>query len=388
MSLMSIIAAPSRRVRRVRRRGKGEGSIYPRKSAGGVLYIQWVDETGRTRIRSSKTRDRSVAQKILAKTVERVRLLQEGVVTREDEARRLARQRDIFSHLSAYMKDCDLRGQNARAMLQKRRNLEQWFSSEGIRCLDDCSAECLTEFLTKRQSQRRGRGAASTGARVWNQIRTQAVAFMSWCRKRGFCVDNPLEVVVRRDERQDARRKRRALSSDEVKRLLAVAQGRGREAWYLAALRVGMRKSDLKRLDWSNVEFGSDGNGQISFPIQKAKRQDILPMDKVLAAALKKRWMDAGSPRTGLVFPTTVTDRTRKRDFVEAGIPLRDAGGRVVDLHSCRMTLVMALVRNHAPIQVASKMMRHKDLKTTMSYYTDFVAEDLRKDYEKAVAAL
>lgn len=381
---------PSENRKRTRRRGKGEGSIFPRSGTGGVFYIQWRDEFGRVCTRSTKSRDRAIAQQILAVEIRRVVRLREGVITREDEDRKKGMSADILKHLDDYMNWCSLQKQNPRAMLQKRRNLEEWFRSSAIKSLGQCSAESLQDFLAKRQTIRKGRALeiAGTGARVWNQIRSQASAFLNWCKRRGYLSVNPVALVPAMPEREDLRRKRRALTRDEVSRLLAVARKVDREAWYLCALRAGLRKSDLQRLDWSNISFQKGGTGEIRFPIQKAKRTDTLPIDKVLVRVLRKRHERSGSPKSGLVFPETVTDRTRKRDFERANIPLRDETGRVVDLHSCRMTLVMALIRNGASVLSASKIMRHRDLKTTMSYYTDVVAEDLRKDLNKAYAEL
>ena len=57
------------------------------------------------------------------------------------------------------------------------------------------------------------------------------------------------------------------------------------------------------------------------------------------------------------VFPTAVTDVTRRKDFKRAGIPLEDSEGRVADLHALRTTLGTLLARHGANPQVARQIM-------------------------------
>lgn len=372
-----------------KQRGKGDGSIYPRVP-GGVLYASYIDSRGRRRVFSTKTRDRASAEQVLAHFVQQEKLVQFGVISARDQQIRTQSRTSIQQHLDAYMRWCVGSGQCERGMLQKKRNLREWFQYSKIRCLEDCSAESLSDFLTQRQSSRSGRGigARGTGARVWNQIRAQALAFINWCCKNGRCRDNEIRQVVTRNEQRDLRRKRRALTADEVSRLLKVARESGREAWYLAALRAGLRKSDLQRLDWRNVEFLADGSGEIRFPVQKANREDVIPIDCELAAVLKQRHASMGSPSVGRVFPSTVMDRTRDRDFARAGIQKRDARGHVVDLHAFRMTLGTAFVRAGVPLVVAQRMLRHSDLKTTMSYYIDIGKKESREGLDQALKLL
>ena len=130
----------------------------------------------------------------------------------------------------------------------------------------------------------------------------------------------------------------------------------------------------------------------------KAKRVDVLPLHPQLADALRERKaarMAVGSAR---VFPETVTDRTRQRDFLRAGlareevvtdangepvligegkrerpktrIVCEDEEGRVIDLHALRTTLGTQLARAGVAPQIAQRVMRHGDYRTTLAHYT------------------
>lgn len=68
------------------------------------------------------------------------------------------------------------------------------------------------------------------------------------------------------------------------------------------------------------------------------------------------------------VFRSSVTDRTRARDFERAGILADDRG--VPDLHALRVTLGTMLARAGVTPQVAQRLLRHADYRTTLQHYT------------------
>ncbi len=70
------------------------------------------------------------------------------------------------------------------------------------------------------------------------------------------------------------------------------------------------------------------------------------------------------------VFPTAVTNRTHQRDFERAGIQRVDADGRVVDFHALRTTYGTELALQGVAPQLAQRLMRHGDYRTTLQHYT------------------
>jgi hypothetical protein len=117
---------------------------------------------------------------------------------------------------------------------------------------------------------------------------------------------------------------------------------------------------------------------------------------------------------TAKVFPQTVTDRTRLKDFLRAGlvheevvlgddgkpamigtgkrqrpktrIVIEDADGRVVDLHAMRTTLGTNLARAGVAPQLAQRIMRHADYRTTQKHYTVVGITDTAKAIEQLPA--
>ena len=232
-------------------------------------------------------------------------------------------------------------------------------------------------------------------------VRQNAVAFYSWCVKTGRARSNPLEQVAKQDELRDRRRVRRPLSDTELAALLDIARAHGREAWYLCAAFAGLRRGDLQRLTWADVNFAENS---ITLRQGKAKREDIVPMHPQLVESLRRWFTNHPATPAARVFPHTVTDRTRLTDFLRAGIARRevvkdargevvmigegkrrrsktrivaeDEQGRVIDLHALRTTLGTQLARAGVAPQVAQRIMRHGDYRTTLKHYTVLGLED------------
>jgi len=74
-----------------------------------------------------------------------------------------------------------------------------------------------------------------------------------------------------------------------------------------------------------------------------------------------------------------VTNRTVAADFERAGIA-PDAEGRIADLHALRTTLGTNLARRGVTPQVAQKIMRHADYRTTLACYTVLGLADTEAD--------
>ncbi|NBT69692.1 MAG: site-specific integrase, partial [Betaproteobacteria bacterium] len=157
------------------------------------------------------------------------------------------------------------------------------------------------------------------------------------------------------------------MTDDELSRLLAEAQKRGRDAWYLAAAFAGLRKGDLERLIWADVNFKES---TLTIREGKAKRVDVIPMHPQLADALQRRLQANPALPTTRVWSASVGNLTRQKDFKRAGIDLVDAQGRVVDLHALRATLATQLARASVTPQVAQRILRHSDYRTTLKHYT------------------
>jgi len=156
------------------------------------------------------------------------------------------------------------------------------------------------------------------------------------------------------------RRQRRALTHDEMSRLLAV--NASRRVVYLAAVQTGLRRAELESLRWDDVHL------EAARPFLTARasttknhlRAHIFLRDD-LAAALRAI-LPPSSDGAGAVFEGRIPDMpTFKADLATAGIPRKDAMGRVVDFHALRHTLATNLANAKVGPQRAMEIMRHSE---------------------------
>ncbi|MBL8765898.1 MAG: tyrosine-type recombinase/integrase [Planctomycetes bacterium] len=207
----------------------------------------------------------------------------------------------------------------------------------------------------------------AVSARTVNAHRADVIAFVAWAERNGLTPDKRLSGLVPKfDENADRRKVRRALTTEELERLIGVAEKRGRAAWYLAAIHAGLRRGDLIGLTWGDVDFAAKS---LTIRDGKSKRPDVLPMHEQLAAALTVIRPTNALP-SARVFAVAVTNDDRRADFLEAKIPLVDAEGRTADLHALRTTLGTRLALQGIAPQLAQRLMRHGDYRTTLKHYT------------------
>ncbi|MCW5769166.1 MAG: site-specific integrase [Phycisphaeraceae bacterium] len=368
-------------------RSKGTGSLF-RKGGRGSWIASWYGADGKRHEHSTKTTDRAAAERILQKFVADAALRRDGVIDARTDRIAIEGRKALADHVAAYLAHCRHAGQNGRHVDQKEEQLDRLMESSGATRLSDLTADAVERYLASVKD-------SGLSARSVNYARQTAVAFYSWCVRTGRADVNPLRVIPKQDESRDRRRVRRPLTNDEMARLLSVARERGREAWYLCAALAGLRKGDLQRLTWGDVDLNK---GTITIRQGKAKREDVVPIHPQLADALQRRLKTFPAMPTTRVFSDTVTDTTRLKDFLRAGLARKvpvldedgkpitvgegtrakpktrivaeDDEGRVIDLHALRTTLGTQLARAGVAPQIAQRIMRHSDYKTTLRHYT------------------
>ncbi len=223
------------------------------------------------------------------------------------------------------------------------------------------------------------------------------MAFMNWCTKTGRVRNHSLSIIPKLNEQEDRRRVRRALTAEELTRLLEVAAEQDeanrnyfpRYPIYLTAAMTGLRRKELKHLTWADVDFENQ-TLRVRMNVGKAKREDIIPLHGQVIDVLAKIKPDNGrsSGRVFRTMPTILTfykDITRARErWINEAITdqekksrqesdllaKKDSEGRVVDFHALRTTLGTNLALKGVAPQIAQRIMRHSDYRTTLAHYT------------------
>lgn len=218
--------------------------------------------------------------------------------------------------------------------------------------------------------------------------------FSRWARRTRRLNWDPIESVRLLHAETDRRLVRRALTPDEVRRLLAGVPEYRRIA-YLLALTAALRRSEIASLTWADVVLGEEPTLTVAPARAKGRRkQETLPLLPQVAARLQ-RWRDApdwrdasGRPqahrqRTNVewnaeerVLPVVPGVDTLRADLEAAGIdPGRGVGQ--VDFHALRGTCGTLLQALGVPAVIVQRILRHSDIRLTTNTYAHIAAPDL-----------
>ena len=181
---------------------------------------------------------------------------------------------------------------------------------------------------------------------------------------------NPLRSVERMQTAVEPKRQRRAFSVDELRRLIAAGEERG--IIYLVAASTGIRRKELRKLEWRDCVF------DVAHPfilvrksIAKNRKEARQFPPKYVARELEKvRPIDFGMNER--VFKRGMPDMdTFRRDLASAGIQYVDNQGRFADFHALRKTFSTLLAVVGIAERVRMELNRHSDPKLTAHTYTD-----------------
>jgi integrase len=214
-------------------------------------------------------------------------------------------------------------------------------------------------------------------------------SFLNWMVQDRRTAENCLQHVKGKNVRVDRRHDRRALSADEVRRLLDATMkapyrfgmtGAERAWLYRLAAETGLRAGELKSLTVASFDL-NDCTVTLQAAYSKHRREDVLPLRPDTAEALKSFLRG----KLGNVQVFNCPDKTAKMlraDLAETeqkdssgrvtvrAIPYVDESGRYADFHSLRHTFGTLLAVCGTDPKAAQSLMRHGDIRLTMERYT------------------
>ena len=315
-------------------------------------------EDGRILDRSLGVSDKQVAEKrrmdlLREKEQERVGLI-------APKATREAAMRELSAHLDDFLGDMERRGKSDKYLANLRYRVGRLIAECGWRLVSDVTADLFQTWLRSQTALR---------DKTANDYLEAARCFFNWLVKFNRAVVNPLSAVEKVRTKAGRAVERRALSDEEMIRLLAVAADN--RLVYLMAAHTGLRRTELALLAWSDVHLdapvpfvrvraSTTKNG-------KAAEMRLVPE---LASALREA-KAAAAKADDIVFKAMPRIERFKRDLLKAGIQLTDSLGRSVVFHSLRHTFGTNLAKGGVASRVAMTLMRHSDRRLTDKIYTD-----------------
>jgi len=184
----------------------------------------------------------------------------------------------------------------------------------------------------------------------------------------------------------DRRRVRRALSVDELVKLIQTAKraptrgrtsGPERALIYQLAAETGLRTNEIRTLTRSAFSLdGAEPKVTVEAKNSKHRREDVVPLRAELAGKLKAHLATKLPAARAFTLPTQSMKMLRA-DLERAGIPESTEEG-VIDCHSLRVTFVTNLARGRVHPRIAQALARHSDIRLTMETYTKLGQDEER----------
>ena len=175
----------------------------------------------------------------------------------------------------------------------------------------------------------------------------------------GLVTDNPAQGI--KPLRENGARTR-FLDGDEIQRLLTAASESFRPI-LLTALHTGMRKGEILKLKWPDVDFK---NCIITIQESKSGKKRMLPMDDTVCEALS---VLPTRFQRGYVFPSPFKDGGPRYDCKrQFGNAVKKADIHNFRFHDLRHTFASHLVMAGVDLMTVKELLGHATLTMTMRY--------------------
>jgi len=245
--------------------GSGRTRAAPLAEPGDRIMLEtktWVaryrDGQGRRREVSTGCRDKASAQQVLADVVRRAEQVKAGIITPQQDSAADHAVVPIPGHIEVYLQHLRAKTVRGRRVSEKHRyNVRLQLE----RLVEECAYSRLRDIT--RESMERWMNSAEEsgmGARTRNTYRAAIMAFCNWCVETDRLAASPLGRLCKADAVSDRRRTRRALTEEELHRLLKAARLRpvaeyGREKMPLPpGERKGRRTWRFQELSFEGLE--------------------------------------------------------------------------------------------------------------------------------------
>lgn len=217
--------------------------------------------------------------------------------------------------------------------------------------------------------------------------------FCRWMTDSGRADRFPLTRLRKLNAQADRKHPRRALTADEVRRLLAAAEagkrrfhvaGPERALLYRLAVESGLRASELRSLTKSSFHLTArPPYVLVRAAHSKTRREDSVELKAATVVLLEKhlKGKTAAARAFAVPRPENVA-RMLRGDLEAAGIPYRTEDG-YADFHALRHTCGSLLLQAGVYPKVVQRHMRHSSITLTMDLYGHLTRHSVTEAIEK-----
>ncbi len=369
----------------------------------------WTDAASR-RHRKILALDQRSAERILADIVKKRDLIVAGLAHEEGQGTPLSKI------IPAYLDE--LRTfRSAKYTTAVEGQLSMLMEDFGDRAVRDITPQMV-------QDRRRRRISSGSSLRTANAEVAAMKTALTWAARSGMIAVNPIaNVVPVRATERDLRKKRRALTEDEIVMFLTAATAADEErarfyaaektiqggtkgrpyadrerrrpipmfAFWRFVISTGCRFSEAATLRWADFDEKA-GVATVRADVAKGKRSRYIPVPEEVVTDLRRLREEHAvilgrvpsaddrvflspkgcelSNKTALFLFDEVLARTC--------IAREDAQGRSLDIHALRGTAATRMLRHNVNLATVAQILGHRDPRLTMKHYADAQIADAK----------
>jgi integrase len=276
-----------------------------------TFTAKYRDGAGLVKKVGTGCRQRDTAETVLTDLRNRAERVKANVLTPAQDAVADHQAVPLGSHIHAYITYLTAKGVTPGRVKTARQRLQAVAEACQFRRLADLNGAAFERWLADRQAE-----GMSAGCR--NAYREACVGFANWCKRNARLLDNPFVSVPKADAKADCRRKRRALTEDEMLRLLAVAQLRPLADFGRPKEKIERRLDDVpKRTAWTRAPLTFD-----TVAAAAERGREVLAKHPEYIAELEQRGRERG-----LIYKTLLLTGLRKAELASLTVGQLDLDG-------------------------------------------------------------
>jgi len=240
----------------------------------------------------------------------------------------------------------------------RRAHLAWWENRLGLQTLGDVAGA-----LPKVETALREKQAAGASGKTLQNTSQCLGAFCRWAMNRGYLESDPLRHLGRFNT--ELRSRRRAMTGDEIRRLLEAAPP-DRRLLYALAFTSGLRAGELRGLKVRDVSPDRPSIN-VRTEIAKSRKAAMQPIPVGLWKALKAG-AEGKDPDAALLYVPSHPARELDKNLERVGILKWGPAGKL-DFHAARVTYITMLLESGADVKTCMTLARHSTPDLTINTY-------------------
>ena len=313
------------------------------------------------------------------------------------DPQRVAVSKPLADHLQDFEAALRAKGDTPQQVRQVTTRAKRIIDDCGFAYYSDISASRVMTYLDGLRADgmtKSGKPKRGFSAQTFNFYLQAIKQFCRWMTKDRRALESSVAHLTGLNVKTDRRHDRRALSVDELRRLLEttwngpVRSGRNwhmtgpqRAILYRLVMETGLRAGETRSL--TRVSFHLDADPPavtVKAAYSKRKRQDVQPLRKDTAEALRP-FLAPLAPAAPVFKMPRKEDVARlliRPDLEAAGIDYVDDAGRYADFHSLRHSFITHLGRSpDVNSKTAQDLARHSTPMLTARYTHGFKGDEV-----------